>query len=189
MVVHVARRHLPLICIVVLVCGPACTSVAQPKKPIYAHKPLPRKEKVSRLVIRKGKKTMAAWSGKRLLKVYKVAYGKGDGPKRMEGDNRTPEGTYHIAGRHRSKTFYKFMLLSYPNARDRRRFARLKRQKKIPKTARIGSAVGIHGEKKGATWLPHKLLNWTRGCIAVDNDEIDELYRAVKPKAKVEIHP
>lgn len=168
----------------------AAKKPAAPPKPRYQGKPLPRAKVVDHIVLYKGKNRLEAWQGGVLLKVYRAAVGKGgSGPKRYSGDNRTPEGRYHIAGRHRSRTYHRFLLISYPNARDRAAYRRARARGKIPAGRGIGSAVGIHGEKRGLSWLPHKLLDWTRGCVAVDNDEIEELYRAVKPRARVVIHP
>jgi murein L,D-transpeptidase YafK len=157
---------------------------------LYDGRPLPAGARVDRLLILKGARRMQAWSGKTLLKIYRVALGLGGkGPKRYQGDSRTPEGRYRVAGRHHSRQFHRFLLLSYPNDADRRRYRRLRKLGKVPRGRGIGSAVGIHGEKRGFGWLPHKLINWTDGCIAVDDDEIEELYRAVKPGAPVVIRP
>lgn len=161
-----------------------------PARGLFHGKPLPPGEKVRRLKIYKSAHRMEAWSGKRLLKVYKVAIGSGGkGPKLFQGDNRTPQGTYRVVGRHRSRRYHLFLLLSYPNARDRARWQRNRRQGKVPRGRGVGSAIGIHGEKQGYAWLPHKWVDWTQGCVAVDNEEIEELYRAVVTRARVEIHP
>jgi len=168
----------------------AGAGASPPAREIFRGRPLPPGEKVRRLVIYKSTHRLEAWSGKRLLKVYKVAIGSGGkGPKLYQGDNRTPEGTYRVAGRHRSRKYHLFLLLSFPNARDRARYRRNRRQGKIPRGRGIGSAVGIHGEKRGYAWLPHKWVDWTQGCVALDNKEIKELYRAVISRAKVEIFP
>jgi murein L,D-transpeptidase YafK len=144
---------------------------------------------VTRLVIHKGRHRMQAWSHRRLLKAYRIAIGIGGaGPKRYAGDLRTPEGRYFIGGRHRSRRYHRFLLISYPNRRDRRRYRRSRRRGRIPAGRGIGGAVGIHGERRGFALLPHKLLDWTRGCVAVDDDEIEELYRTVVPRARVTIH-
>lgn len=153
-------------------------------------RPLPTGQKVDRLRILKGRHRLEAWAGKRLLKVYSVAIGRGGaGPKRYEGDGKTPEGRYVIDRRHRSRRFYLFLHVSYPSPRDRAAFRAARRAGKLPRGARIGGAIGIHGEKRGWKWLPHKWLDWTRGCIALDDDEIEELYRAVVKGASVEILP
>jgi len=165
---------------------PACAS-AQAR---YDGRALPGEVRVDRVEVYKSRHVMEVWSGESLLKTYKVAIGRGPkGPKRYEGDNRTPEGEYRIDSRHRSRTFHLFLHVSYPNKRDRRAFRKGKKDGTIPANVRIGSAIGIHGEKKGREWLPHKLADWTQGCIAVDNDEIEELYRVVKEGAVLVIHP
>jgi len=156
----------------------------------YDGRQLPSRTTVDRLRIFKELNRMEAWSGKRLLKVYKVVIGKGGaGHKRYEGDDRTPQGRYTIDRRHRSSKFHLFLHISYPNARDRAAFRKAKRAGKLARKVRIGGDIGIHGEKKGWRWAPHKWFDWTRGCVAVDNSEIEELYRAVKKNAAVEILP
>jgi murein L,D-transpeptidase YafK len=143
-----------------------------------------------RLVIYKSRHRLEAWSGRRRVKVYRVALGRGSaGAKLREGDNRTPEGVYRVVRRFPSQAFHRFLLLSYPNQQDRAAFQRAQHEGAIPRSARIGGDIGIHGEKRGLRLLPHKWVDWTQGCIAVDNSEIDELYGAVVDNARVEIRP
>jgi len=152
--------------------------------------PAARASSVDRIVIYKARHRLEAWSGTRLLASYRVALGSGGaGPKRMEGDNRTPEGRYAIAARRPSRAYKLFLLLSYPNAADRAAFARAKRAGQLPAGARIGGAIGIHGEKRGWTWLPHKWFDWTQGCVALDDDVIAALYPLVRVGTPVEIRP
>ena len=153
-------------------------------------RPIPRGATVDRLRIFKGKHRLEAWSGKKLLRIYSVAIGRGGaGPKRYEGDNRTPEGRYTIDRRHRSRRFHLFLHISYPSQVDRAAFRAARRAGTLSRSARIGGAIGIHGERRSWGWLPHKWFDWTRGCIAVDNEEIEELYRVVAKGARVEILP
>jgi murein L,D-transpeptidase YafK len=156
----------------------------------YADEPLPGSVRIDRIVVDKSDHTMEVYDGKKHLKTYKIAIGKGsDGPKQVQGDNRTPEGEYRIDSRHHSKKFHRFLHVSYPNRVDRKAFKQGRKEGSISKSAKIGGAVGIHGEKQGKEWLPHKLVDWTQGCIALDNDEIEELYRSVKDGAVVVIVP
>ena len=115
----------------------------------------------------------------------------GLGPKRWEGDLRTPEGSYRIDRRHRSRQFLRFLHVSYPNREDRRRYRRLSAEGTVPEGAGIGSAIGVHGQPQMAMGgLVGVLgLNWTAGCIAVRDREILDLYRAVVPNARIEITP
>lgn len=156
----------------------------------YDEAPLPKDTKIDRLVIYKSDGRMEAWAGDDLAKVYEIAIGKGGaGHKRHRGDGRTPEGTYQIDSRHRSKRFHRFLHISYPNAKDRKRFRQARASGEIPAGVGIGGAIGIHGEKNGREGLPHKLFDWTQGCIALDNEEIEELFAYVQKGARVEILP
>jgi murein L,D-transpeptidase YafK len=147
-------------------------------------------ERVDRLIIYKGRHRMEAWAGKRMVKVYRVAIGRGGaGAKLREGDNRTPEGSYRMVQRRVSAAFHRFLLLSYPSSADRAAFRKAQREGTIPRSARIGGDIGVHGEKKGLRLLPHKWVDWTQGCVAVDNDEIEELYATVVDHARVDILP
>ncbi len=145
---------------------------------------------IDRIEIYKENHRLEAWSGERLVKTYTVAVGFGGaGAKRVEGDRRTPEGTYRVDDRHPSTSFHRFLRVSYPNARDREAFRRGQASGEIAPGVRIGGAIGIHGEKRGYVGLPHKWFDWTAGCIALDNAEIEELYEAVRANAVVVIHP
>lgn len=150
-------------------------------------RPLPR---VDRIVIRKSDHVLEAWSGGTKVRTYRVAIGSGGaGPKRYEGDGRTPEGTYRIDQRHRSAAFHRFLHVSYPNAADRAAYRQGLRDGIIPRGTGIGGAIGIHGEPRGFAGLGHKMFDWTAGCIALDDEEIEELFVAVRPNAIVVIEP
>jgi murein L,D-transpeptidase YafK len=135
-------------------------------------------------VIDKSERTLTLfWHGVP-LKVYRVALG-GDpvAPKRRQGDERTPEGHYVVALRHEKSEFHRALHLSYPNAADR---ARARADRVHP-----GGDIEIHGLREGYGWVgsAHTLFDWTNGCIAVTNAEIDELWRAAPKGTPVEIVP
>jgi murein L,D-transpeptidase YafK len=175
------RRLFTLILVVTAACAAAG---------LHADEPPLRAGQVDRLVVRKGDHVLEAWQGERLVRSYRVAIGSGgEGHKRMEGDGRTPEGRYTIDRRHRSKAFHRFLHVSYPNAGDRRAFREALRSGELPRGAGIGGDIGIHGEPRGWTGLPHKWVDWTAGCVALDDAEIEELFVAVRPGALVEIVP
>jgi murein L,D-transpeptidase YafK len=158
----------------------------------YAGQALPTGVEIDRLEVFKGANRMDAYAGETLLKSYEVAIGSGGaGPKRWEGDSRTPEGRYRIDRRHRSEQFYRFLHMSYPNEVDRRRYVRLRREGVVPRGAGIGSAIGVHGQPQGVAGMFAGMLGleWTAGCIAVSDEESEELYRAVRHNAVIEIHP
>jgi murein L,D-transpeptidase YafK len=126
-------------------------------------------------------------AGGEVVETYRVALGRGGpGPKRWEGDKLTPVGTYRIVGRFKG-LFHQFMTLSYPNDEDRKRYAELKKQGLVPAGAGVGSGVGIHGAG-GKEWDGvHKESDWTFGCIALDDDEIDAVAGRVKDGTRVVI--
>jgi murein L,D-transpeptidase YafK len=141
-------------------------------------------KQVDRILIEKSKRTMSLMSGSEVLKTYKVALGgQPIGAKDRQGDHKTPEGIYFIDRKIRNSQFHKALLISYPNAADRERARKL--------GVAPGSAVEIHG--LGAKWgwvgSQHRLRDWTDGCIAVTNEEIDEIWPLVSAGTVVEIRP
>lgn len=152
---------------------------------------LPEGARVDRLVAYKSAHRLEAWSGETRLATFRIAVGGGGpGPKRFEGDRRTPEGTYRIDRRHRSRLYHRFLHVSYPNAEDRRRYRRLRAEGEVPEGRGIGSAIGIHGESRDPEVRAlGRSVDWTDGCIAVSDAEIEALYEAVLPNAVLEIHP
>lgn len=151
----------------------------------YRAAPSPLGSTVDRLVVYKHKRKMEAYAGNRLLKTYTIALGKNPiGHKQHEGDNRSPEGTYTINARNPNSGYHKNLGISYPNATD---VAHAKKLGRPP-----GGDIKIHGlpnGKAGFLNTVHHFKDWTAGCIAVTNAEIDELYAAVKQDAVIEIFP
>jgi len=96
------------------------------------------------------------------------------GVKQRQGDRATPEGRYRIVAKkdHGRSRYYRALLLDYPNAADRARFTAAQRRGEIPRGERIGGLIEIHGEGGRGQ-------NWTEGCIALSNADIDDLYRRV----------
>jgi murein L,D-transpeptidase YafK len=146
--------------------------------------PLPRGLTADRLVIDKSERTLTLYWHGVAIKVYRVALG-GDpvAPKRRQGDARTPEGSYVVAQRLENSEFHRALQLSYPNAEDR---ARARAAFENP-----GGNIEIHGLRGGFDWVgsAHTLFDWTDGCIAVTNIEIEELFRAAPNGTPVEIQP
>lgn len=122
-----------------------------------------------------------------VIRTYKVAIGSGGmGPKRFEGDKTTPVGTYRLTGRFNG-LFHKFLGVSYPNDDDRRRFADLKKHGEVPPGRGVGFGIGIHGTGGDEYTGVHKQTDWTHGCIALDDAEIDELAKLVKDGTRIVI--
>jgi hypothetical protein len=104
------------------------------------------------------------------------------GVKQRQGDRATPEGRYRIVAKkdHGRSRYYRALLLDYPNAADRERFAAAQRRGEIPRGSRIGGLIEIHGEGGRGQ-------NWTEGCVALSNRDIDDLYPRVGVGTRVTI--
>ncbi len=118
-----------------------------------------------------------------VLKSYRVSLGKRPGPKRFEGDQRTPEGLYWINWRQSSEKYHLSMHISYPNAADR---AHATRHGLSP-----GNMIMLHGtpqDEEYPEWFFHT-LDWTEGCIALKNDDMREVWDLVRDGTLIEIRP
>lgn len=137
-----------------------------------------------RVLVLKKERTFQLVRNGEIIKSYKVALG-GDpiGPKRAQGDHKTPEGVYVLDFRNPHSQFYKSIHISYPNANDR---AQARKRGVSP-----GGDVFVHGLPKGYAWVgaSHRLKDWTDGCIAVTNAEIDEIWNSVADGTPIEIRP
>lgn len=137
-----------------------------------------------RVVVLKKERTLQLLNQGKVIKSYRVALG-GDpiGPKARQGDHKTPEGLYVLDSRNAHSQFYKAIHISYPSARDR---AAAKKKGVSP-----GGDVYLHGLPNGYGWVgaSHRLKDWTDGCIAVTNTEIDEIWLAVPDGTLIEIRP
>ncbi len=152
---------------------------------------IPANTRIDRLRVSKSGRLLEAFSGATRVVSFRAAMGRGGaGPKRMEGDGRTPEGRYTIDSRHRSRDFHRFLHVSYPNADDRVRYREGRRDGSIPRGVGIGGDIGVHGTPAWAGLIPFSTeVGWTEGCIAVSSPEAEQLYRAVLPDAVIEIVP
>jgi murein L,D-transpeptidase YafK len=182
------RRYLSIALAFVLVgsaelVAPCPTAVAAPQK------------RVTRVLVRKQQHVMQllaadAKGQEEIVASYKVAIGPGGlGPKRQEGDMTTPVGRYHVI-MHQPSQYKVFLRLDYPTPADYRRFTESKEKGALPKGARIGGDIGIHGPPVSMSTLVKsslKEVDWTAGCIAVDEDEITEISRLVRDGTVVDI--
>jgi murein L,D-transpeptidase YafK len=124
-----------------------------------------------------------------LYRTYHAVFGRSlaPGAKLWEGDRRTPEGNYLIIGKHRSARFGWFLHINYPNGNDRERFERNRAAHLIPASAGEGGQIGIHGTD--SPYLNVAGVDWTTGCISVDNADINELARLLPVGTLVVINP
>ena len=141
----------------------------------------------------------------RLVQQFTIAYGKGGkGTKRAQGDEKTPVGTYTIANVRKSNKFYYFMQFNYPNLLDAgygyqnqvidmaqrdRILSAIKENQVPPQDTPLGGYIGIHGlgTVTDDKLVIHENANWTDGCIALTNQEIDYLNKYVGVGTKVVI--
>lgn len=148
--------------------------------PLRADKPI----QADRILVVKSQRSLTLLHQAKQLKSYKVALG-GDpvGPKARQGDSKTPEGEYIIDSRNPHSQFHLALHISYPNAADRERARKLH--------ANPGGDIMIHGLPSQWAWLgaAHQQSDWTLGCIAVTNAEIEEIWALVPVGTKVEIRP
>lgn len=141
-------------------------------------------QKADSVVVKKGERRLLLMRGNQVLKTYRVALGgQPQGPKRCQGDERTPEGVYVLDSRNHNSRFYRSLHVSYPNAADR--------QAARAQGCDPGGDIMVHGLPGRYAWLgrTHALHDWTRGCIAVANDEIEEIWDSVPNGTRIEIRP
>ena len=122
------------------------------------------------------------------IATYPVVFGSKDqGDKLMEGDRRTPEGRFRITGKRKHAEWGFFLLLDYPNPESLTRFTDRKKSGQIPRSARIGGGIGIHGTRRNEEYAVDRFMNWTEGCISVKYSHIAELYEMLPVGTPVEI--
>lgn len=145
---------------------------------------LPPDARADKVIVLKKDHVLILRRSDQVLKTYRVALG-GEpvGPKQEEGDHKTPEGSYILDRRNERSRFYRSIHISYPDAEDHRRAA--------AKGVSPGGDIMIHGLPNGFGWLgeAHRVRDWTDGCIAVTDEEMDEIWRAVPDGTPIEIMP
>jgi murein L,D-transpeptidase YafK len=136
-----------------------------------------------RILILKSAHTMELLNHGQVLRTYKVALGDPRGTKIQAGDKKTPEGAYTLDAKNPHSLFHRALHLSYPDAADRERARKL--------GVSPGGDIEIHGLPALYAWLgaAHRAMDWTTGCIAVSNPEIDEIWDMVAVGPPVETRP
>jgi len=143
-----------------------------------------QKGSADKILIEKKERRLTLISKNKVLKTYKIALGGNpDGPKERVGDNKTPEGTYVIDSRNRNSRYHLSLHISYPNEKDKKRAKEL--------SVSPGGNIMIHGIGNDFGWIDsfHTQLDWTKGCIAVTDREIEEIDKLVPNGTTVEIRP
>ncbi len=140
--------------------------------------------KIDSIFVIKHQRLLHLKSGEQIVKTYSISLGKEPvGKKELEGDNKTPEGEYTIYHKSDKSEFHKSLGISYPNAHEKEH---AEKQGKM-----AGGQIRIHGFKNDFTGdqTEEKKTDWTGGCIAVTNAEMDEIYAMVEVGIKINIQP
>jgi murein L,D-transpeptidase YafK len=140
--------------------------------------------KADRVVVEKKNRTLTLLRNGKALKSFRIALGQNPvGPKQLQGDHKTPEGTYVLDRRNERSRFYRSIHISYPSESDRIEAAKL--------GGDAGGDIMIHGLPNGFGWLgdAHRHMDWTDGCIAVTDAEMDEIWKMVPDGTIIEIEP
>lgn len=134
-----------------------------------------------RIVIDKSDFELRVYDNKGLMAVYPVVFGlKPLEDKFMQGDRKTPEGSFKIVYTKQHQLWRKMLMLDYPTKESATKFKVRKSNGLIPATASIGNGIGIHGVEPGNDYFIDRFYNWTNGCISLKNTHIDDLVRYVK---------
>lgn len=148
----------------------------------WPEKSLDTSKKIDKIKVIKHERKLIVISNGEELKTYRISLGKEPiGKKEFEGDKKTPEGIYYINDKNPNSGYHLNLGVSYPNAEDRKH---AEKNNKSP-----GGLIKIHGLKNGFGFIGkfHRLFDWTLGCIAVTNNEIEELYENVPIGTEIEI--
>ena len=145
---------------------------------------LPEGTRADKVVVEKAKRQLSIYSEGKLLKSYRIALGPDPkGHKQQVGDGRTPEGDYVIDYRNPQSSYHLSLHISYPSAEDKKSAAE--------RGVSPGGDIFIHGLPPKYAWVgaSHTASDWTDGCIAVTNAQIEELWRVVPNGTPIEIRP
>lgn len=142
---------------------------------------------IDKVVVKKSQRQLELVSGGRVVRQYRVALGGAPvGHKYREGDQRTPEGSYRLNWRNPNSNFYKSIHISYPSAKDRAASRQLG-------YSNPGGMIMVHGLpnyiQSESMRQQYANRDWTQGCIAVQNHEMDEIWSLVKDGTPIQIMP
>jgi len=155
-----------------------------PVTPLATAMSRPKAFSADSMVLDKSERQLTMYYRGQKVRTYAVALGKNPvGAKARRGDGRTPEGVYYIEGRNPESTYHLSLRVSYPNATDRARAE--------ASGVATGGDIMIHGLPRAFATVGalHRQQDWTEGCVAVTNEEIEEIWRAVPNGARILIQP
>lgn len=142
------------------------------------------------VIIEKHKYELKVYDEDGWLITYPVVFGNSElTDKMMEGDRRTPEGTYKIIHKKLHPEWGHFLLLDYPNATDLEKFNDRKKAGLIPSNAKPGGGIGIHATRRNEDRFVDYFYNWTLGCVSTKRQYAQELYELLPVGTEVVIRP
>jgi murein L,D-transpeptidase YafK len=159
-----------------LLAGLATYAWFPPSKALQGH--------IDKLIVLKSQHKLILLGNGEQLRSYSISIGRNPiGAKTRAGDHKTPEGIYVVDGRNAKSGFHLALHVSYPNAEDR--------QSAAAGGFSPGGDIMIHGIKNRLGWIGrfHRLIDWTDGCVAVTNAEMDQIWDLVPIGTPVEIRP
>jgi murein L,D-transpeptidase YafK len=166
-------------------CGLVVLALAlTPGQPLRAQLPRLPLVKADLVVVHKAARSLQLMHAGRVIATYRIALGRvPDGPKRQAGDGRTPEGVYTIDWRNANSSYHRALHVSYPREWDDQRALRW--------GVSPGGLIMVHGLPNGvsAALIGHPYVDWTDGCIALTNDEIDDVWARVDDGTTIIIYP
>ena len=164
--------------------APRAPRSARAMTPLESALSKPKQYSADSIVLDKSARLLSMYDRGTLVKQYSVALGKNPvGAKHRRGDGKTPEGLYRIEGRNPQSKYHLALRVSYPSVDDRARAARA--------GVSPGGDIMLHGLPKefASVGALHRQQDWTEGCVALTNDEIEEIWRAVPNGARILIKP
>jgi murein L,D-transpeptidase YafK len=129
------------------------------------------------IIIDKSDYELSVYDEKGWYATYPVVFGNNSlDDKKMEGDKKTPEGSFRIISKRVHEKWYRFLAIDYPTKESWEKFNQRKRRGEIPRSASIGGSIGIHGTWPNEDYIIDKFKNWTLGCISMKKDDLFEIY-------------
>ncbi|MBD0333176.1 MAG: L,D-transpeptidase [Chitinophagaceae bacterium] len=130
-----------------------------------------------RIVIDKSDYELSVYDAQGWYATYPVVFGNSSlEDKKMEGDRNTPEGSFKVAGKKLHDKWDRYIALNYPTKESLEKFNERKIRGEIPKNARPGGGIGIHGTWPHEDFVIDRYKNWTNGCISLKRTDVEEIY-------------
>ena len=140
------------------------------------------------IIVNKSNYELSVYDDKGWFATYPCVFGNNDlGDKLMEGDRKTPEGSFQILSKRVHDKWDRFMALNYPTKESYEKFKLRKQNGQIPADAGIGGSIGIHGTWPNDDYIIDRYKNWTLGCISLKNSDVEDLYSYIPVGTKVTI--